>query len=76
MMVSDIEVNSAALLLQTKYADDTGRLYSNVLLGDWTAERVSTVSGVRCVSLSKGKTIGYRPLKVSIRTVKARNRAT
>ena len=50
MMVSDMEVNPAALLLQTKY--DTGRLYSNVLLGDWTAERVSTVSSVRCVSLS------------------------
>lgn len=34
-MVSDIEVNLAAQLLQTKNANDTGRLYSNVLLGDW-----------------------------------------
>lgn len=76
MMVSDIEVNSAALLLQTKYADNTGCLYSNVLLGDWTAERVSTVSSVRCVSLSKGKAIGYRPLRVGIRTLKARNQTT
>lgn len=76
MMVSDIEVNSTALLLQTKFAEHTGRLYSNVLLGDWTAERVSTVSSVRCVSLSKGLTTGYRPLRVSIRMVKARNRAT
>lgn len=39
MMVSDIEVNSAAQLLQTKNANDTGRLYSNVLLGDWPTER-------------------------------------
>lgn len=75
-MASDIEVNSAALLLQTKYADDTGRLHSNVLLGDWTAERVSTVSSVRCVSLSKGKAIGYRPLRVSMKVLKARHWAT
>lgn len=54
-MVSDMEVNSAAPLLQTKYVDNTGRLYSNVLLGDWTAERVSTVSWVSCVSVSKWK---------------------
>ncbi len=71
-----MEVNSAALLLQTKYAGDTGRLYSNVLLGDWTAERVSTVSSVRCVSLSKEKATGYRPLRVSISMLKAREWAT
>lgn len=39
MMVSDIEVNLAAQLLQTKNVNDTGRLYSNVLLGDWPTER-------------------------------------
>ena len=63
MIVSDVEVKSTALVLQTKYANDTSRLYSNVLSGDWTAERVSTFSLVRCVSLSKGKDIGYRPLR-------------
>lgn len=46
MMVSDVEVNPAALSRQTKYDEDTGPLYSDVLLGDWTAERVSTVSTV------------------------------
>lgn len=62
MMVSDIEVNSTALLLQTKYGNDTGRLYINVLLGEWTTERVSTVSSVRCVCSSGGKAIGHSGL--------------
>ena len=66
MIASDVEAKSTALFLQTKHTD--------VLLGDWTAERVSTVSSVRCVGLSEGKAVGYRPLKVSMRTLKARSR--
>lgn len=65
-MVSDVEVNSAALLFQTKYADNTGSLYSNVLLGEWTAERALS-DGLGVLAPPEGNTIGYRPLRVSIR---------
>lgn len=62
MMVSDTDVNSAALLLQTENADDTGRLCSNVLPGDWTTERVSTVRLGRCCHLSKARPAGHSGL--------------
>ena len=57
MMASDIEVN-----LLTKCASDSGWLHSNVLLGDWIAERVSTVRFVWCIFLSKERAIGHSRL--------------
>lgn len=64
MTVSDVEVNSAAPLLQTKHADNTASLYSDVLLGDWAAERVSAAGpGLGVLAPPEGNTIGYRPLR-------------
>lgn len=63
-----------ALIFQTKHTSDTGCLYSNVLLGDWSAERVSTIRFMRRICFSRerdkgnnGKELGIMMLTVCLK---------